>query len=137
MNKKIFIIALTLIFLGTVNAFSQTKTWKFTVISRCDDQGIPSASVIQIGTTNAVLTDIDGIAYLTVPDDNTTIQVGIGVIGYTGQNAFIPGTYGNNSHFQIYFNCPDGESLDFKSLKYPYLEKVKKVDISEWIGKKH
>ena len=61
-----------------------------------DETGLPviGANVVQKGTTNGVITDIDGHFSLTVPEDAI---LEISYIGYLAQSI----TIGNNSSFQV------------------------------------
>ena len=71
-----------------------------------DETGLPviGANVVQKGTTNGVITDIDGHFSLTVPEDAI---LEISYIGYLAQSIPI----GNNSSFQVTLR-EDSQKLD-------------------------
>ena len=81
----------------------KTKKVTGTVV---DETGLPviGANVVQKGTTNGVITDIDGRFSIDVPD-NAMLEVSY--IGYLAQS--IP--VGNNSSFQITLR-EDSQKLD-------------------------
>ena len=70
MKKILFLI---LISLTTFGAFAQTVTLKGVVTSADDGQPLPGVAVVEKGTTNGTVTNVDGEYQLVVPG-NSTVQ---------------------------------------------------------------
>jgi TonB-linked SusC/RagA family outer membrane protein len=84
---KIILSALLISFTGGVVA--QEHTVSGVVTESGTDLTIPGATVLQKGTTNGTITDIDGNYSLTVTDDQDTLQFSF--IGFKTQNIPING----------------------------------------------
>ena len=71
----------------TASAFGQDLTISGTVLDSAGEPVI-GANVVQQGTTNGVITDLDGKFSLNVPKGSV---LSISYIGYTGQNVTVTG----------------------------------------------
>lgn len=80
-NAKILLTGFILLFLSGVNAFAQTIQVQGTVV---DDTNEPiiGASIVEVGTTNGTITDIDGNFQLTAKKG---VLLEISYIGYVSQ----------------------------------------------------
>ena len=81
MNKKGRFILMLLAFIMSVTAFAQEKRFSGTIV---DEQGEPiiGASIVQKGTTNGAVSDLDGNFSISVDPSATLV---ISYIGYTSQ----------------------------------------------------
>ena len=64
MKKTIYLIILTLLSTGV---FAQEITLKGVVTSADDGMPLPGVTVVQEGTTNGTITNIDGVYQLQIP----------------------------------------------------------------------
>lgn len=67
--KKIVFLFSTLLFMGTMTAYSQTRVISGKIISAEDNMPIPGVSIAVQGTTLGTVSDIDGNYTLQVPED--------------------------------------------------------------------
>ena len=87
-NKLLFCLSLVFMLCFTVTAYGQTKTVKGQVISSEDNQPLPGVAVLERGTTNGTVTDIDGNYTIKVPDDATIV---VSFIGFATQEIQVAG----------------------------------------------
>ncbi len=85
MKKSILLFVLCLF--CSIGAVAQTKTITG-VVSDATGEPIIGASVIEVGTTNGIITDIDGKFTLTV---NPNGKIKVSYIGYQSQTLDIKG----------------------------------------------
>lgn len=71
--KRFFVLLAFFAFVGTQLLQAQTKQISGTVTSTEDGLGLPGVSVVVKGTTIGVISDIDGVYELTVPEDAQTL----------------------------------------------------------------
>ncbi|MFC2137702.1 SusC/RagA family TonB-linked outer membrane protein [Bacteroidota bacterium] len=69
-----------LLFLVSTNAFSQKFTVSGKVIDDMNQLPLPGASIVEVGTTNGTITDIDGNFTINVSDENASLKFSF--IGY-------------------------------------------------------
>jgi hypothetical protein len=62
-----------MILMASVVAFAQSRIITGTVISNEDDLGVPGATVLVMGTTIGIATDIDGKYSINVPPGNNVL----------------------------------------------------------------
>jgi TonB-linked SusC/RagA family outer membrane protein len=77
-----------MLFAVTLQVWAQQRTVTGTVTSAQDKMGIPGVSVVEMGTTNGVVTDIDGKFSLSVSE--TTTQLRFSGTGLVTQTLAIP-----------------------------------------------
>lgn len=85
-NKLLF--CLSLILMSVITALGQTKTIKGQVLSSEDNQPLPGVAVLEKGTTNGTVTDVDGKYQISV-NESSTIQVSF--IGFATQEIAVAG----------------------------------------------
>lgn len=85
-NKLLF--CLSFLFMVCVTAWGQTKTVKGQVISSEDNQPLPGVAVLEKGTTNGTVTDIDGNYSINVSESST---ISVSFIGFTTQEIAVAG----------------------------------------------
>ncbi|MEX2234742.1 MAG: SusC/RagA family TonB-linked outer membrane protein [Cyclobacteriaceae bacterium] len=93
-----------LLLLVTSAAWSQSRTVTGKVTSTDDGTGIPGVNVVEKGTNNGAVTDVDGNYTLNVGDNSTLV---FSFVGYTGQEVAV----GGQSTLNIALNA-DVTSLD-------------------------
>jgi TonB-linked SusC/RagA family outer membrane protein len=100
--KKLFSI---LFLLGvTLTVFSQSIQVQGVIVSGQDNESLPGVNVLEKGTTNGTITDLDGQFVLSVPSDATLV---VSYIGYKSQEIPVRG----NKSFRIVLE-EDAETLD-------------------------
>jgi len=81
--KKLFLLIVLFVFIGSYNLLAQTRVITGTITSSIEGEGaIPGVTVIVKGTTIGQLTDIDGKYSITVPESATTL-----VFSYIGMKS--------------------------------------------------
>lgn len=83
--KLLFCLSFLLI---AVASWAQTKTIKGCVISAEDNQPIPGVAILEKGTTNGTVTDIDGNYTLNVKEESTIM---VSSLGFSTQEAAVAG----------------------------------------------
>lgn len=78
--KKLFLM-LAVIIAATVNVMAQNRTVTGVVVDAATDEPLMGASVLPVGSSNGVATDIDGKFTLTVPA--AVKEVTVSYVGYT------------------------------------------------------
>ncbi|WP_051253975.1 SusC/RagA family TonB-linked outer membrane protein [Arenibacter latericius] len=85
--RKIFLLCFLLV--GSLNVFAQNGiTVSGTVTESGTDMPIPGASIVEVGTTNGVVSDFDGNYSITVPEDAV---LEISFLGYAKQQLPVNG----------------------------------------------
>ncbi|MDF9830862.1 TonB-dependent receptor [Parabacteroides sp. PF5-6] len=84
-NHLIYLLAL----LCPILAYGQGQITVSGTVRDAYNEGIPGASVVEKGTTNGTVTDIDGQFTIQVSDPNTTLQISF--IGYKAQEVALAG----------------------------------------------
>ncbi|MBU2939183.1 TonB-dependent receptor [Lacinutrix sp. C3R15] len=81
-------ILTTIVFMISVFAFSQNKTITGTITDN-SGQPLPSASIVEKGTSNGVQSDFDGVFSIEVSSETAILQ--ISYIGFTSQEISVEG----------------------------------------------
>jgi len=90
MNQHIYkFYLLTLLVLFAGGLFAQDFTVKGTVIEEGSNFGIPGATIVEKGTLNGTITDIDGNYSITVTNQNATLE--FAYVGYESQSIAVNG----------------------------------------------
>lgn len=86
--KAKLLFCLAFVLLSCVSTWAQTKTLKGRVISSEDNQPLPGVAVLEKGTTNGTVTDIDGNYSINVKEDGTIV---VSFIGFATQEIAVAG----------------------------------------------
>ncbi|MDE6479412.1 MAG: SusC/RagA family TonB-linked outer membrane protein [Muribaculaceae bacterium] len=77
--RKLFFIMMAVL-ACSFSALAQTNTYRGTVVDAANDEPLVGATVVAVGSTQAVATDLDGNFNITVPSD--VKQVKVSYVGY-------------------------------------------------------
>ncbi|MCQ2202848.1 MAG: TonB-dependent receptor [Bacteroidales bacterium] len=86
--KTKLLFCLSFVLFACMTAFGQTKTVKGTVISGEDNLPLPGVAILEKGTTNGTVTDIDGNYSINVNENGTIVA---SFIGFTTQEVAVAG----------------------------------------------
>ena len=112
MNRSLTLIIVLL----TTSICSAQVEVRGTVISSEDGEGLPGVSVIELGTENGTLTDLDGNFQLAVTDLNATLEFSF--VGFMPQQVDLDGK--NSISIRLKIDCIrdffDGQSVSLYAL---------------------
>ncbi len=86
--KNFLLIVIMLAFIPLGEVMAQNRTISGTVIDGSSGESLPGVNVLEMGTSNGVVTDLDGNYKISVPNDAT---LRFSFIGYSNQNVAING----------------------------------------------